>query len=190
MGAEPRPYSPEYGAAPFPNGTRAHRCTAGPLARGMRRSHRAIRSFRSITVLRKRSERRVFRRGSPGASLPSFAALRKKVAPAGAKEPSSCPRPRHSGQSSGLLRIRRLSLRFVSLSRRLRRADFFAAKEIAKETAKGNLSRRRFPLESFPIGQGAAAPLRSPGVYGGRETKNVRRRTGGTDCHTRCAGAQ
>ena len=34
--------------------------------------------------------------------------------------------PRRSGQSSGLLRIRRLSLRFVSLSRRLRRASFFA----------------------------------------------------------------
>jgi len=39
------------------------------------------------------------------------------------------------------------------------------AKKSAKETAKGNLSRRRFPLESFPIGQGAAAPLRSPGDY-------------------------
>ncbi len=57
-----------------------------------------IRSFHSITVLRKRSERRVFRRGSPGASLPSFAALRKKVAPAGAKQPSSKPPSRRSGQ--------------------------------------------------------------------------------------------
>ena len=61
--------------------------------------------------------------GSPGAPLPSFAALRKKVAPAGAKEPSSCSRPRRSGQSSGLLRIRRLRLRFVPLSHRLRRAS-------------------------------------------------------------------
>ena len=51
-------------------------------------------------------------------------------------------------------------------------------KKSAKETAKGNLSRRRFPLESFPIGQGAAAPLRSPGVYGGRWTRNERREFG------------
>ena len=67
-GPQPRPYSPEYGAAPFPNGTRAHRCAAGPLARGMRKSHRAIRSFCSITVLRKRSERRALRRGPPEAT--------------------------------------------------------------------------------------------------------------------------
>jgi hypothetical protein len=33
-------------------------------------------------------------------------------------------------------------------------------------------------LESFPIGQGAAAPLRSPGVYEGRGTKDERRKTG------------
>ena len=103
-GRIPRPYSPEYGAAPF------GRCWKIPAKRPSqieticfdlkRRNHRAIRSFRSITVLRKRSERRVFRRGSPGAPLPSFAALRKKVAPAGAKCPSSYPRPRRSGQSS------------------------------------------------------------------------------------------
>ena len=55
-----------------------------------------------------------------------------------------------------------------------------------KKTAKGNLSRRRFPLESFPIGQGAAAPLRSPGVYGGRGTRDGVW-TGKTDCHSRCA---
>ena len=60
------------------------------------------------------------------------------------------------------------------------------AKKSAKETAKGNLSRRRFPLESFPIGQGAAAPLRSPGVYGGRGTRDGVW-TGKTDCHSRCA---
>ena len=59
--------------------------------------------------------------GSPGASLPSFAALRKKVAPAGAKPPPSTPRPRRSGQFSGPLRIRRLRLLFVPLSCRLRR---------------------------------------------------------------------
>ena len=103
-GPQPRPYSPEYGAAPV------GRCLKIPAKRPSqietnrfdlkRRNHRAIRSFHSITVLRKRSERRVFRRGSPGAPLPSFAALRKKVAPAGAKCPSSYPRPRRSGQSS------------------------------------------------------------------------------------------
>ena len=43
--------------------------------------------------------------------------------------------------------------------------------ESRQRHAKGNLSRRRFPLDSFPIGQGAAAPLRSPGVYEGRGTK-------------------
>ena len=46
---------------------------------------------------------------------------------------------------------------------RLRATPFLLAeKKWGKETAKGNLSRRRFPLESFPIGQGAAAPLRAP----------------------------
>ena len=40
--------------------------------------------------------------GSPGAPLPSFAAQRKKVAPAGAKQPSSCLRPRRSGQNPRL----------------------------------------------------------------------------------------
>ena len=67
MGAEPCPYSPEFGAAPF------GRCLKIPAKRPSqieticfdlkRRSHRAIRSFRSITVLRKRSERRELRRG-------------------------------------------------------------------------------------------------------------------------------
>ncbi len=51
--------------------------------------------------------------------------------------------------------------------------------ESRQRHAKGNLSRRRFPLESFPIGQGAAAPLRSPGDYGGRRTMDGRR--GGLD---------
>ena len=89
--------------------------------------------------------------GPPGASLPSFAALRKKVAPAGAKPPPSTPRPRRSGQihvpviaklvripavairipiqilsrrngqSYKSLRIRRSPLRFLTPSRRLRR---------------------------------------------------------------------
>ena len=52
-----------------------------------------------------------------------------------------------------------------------------AQRKRRKKCAKGNLSRRRFPLESFPIGQGAAAPLRSPGVRGGRETEDERRKT-------------
>ena len=53
--------------------------------------------------------------GSPGAPLPSFAALRKKVAPAGAKHPPSKLPSRRSAQSSGPLRIRRLPLRFATL---------------------------------------------------------------------------
>ena len=67
-GRIPRPYSPEYGAAPF------GRCLKIPAKRPSqieticfdlkRRSHRAIRSFHSITVLRKRSEQRALRRGS------------------------------------------------------------------------------------------------------------------------------
>ena len=61
--------------------------------------------------------------GSPGAPLPSFAALRKKVAPAGAKHPPSKLPSRRSAQSSEPLRIRRLSLLLFSLSRRLRRAS-------------------------------------------------------------------
>ena len=71
-GRIPRPYSPEYGAAPF------GRCWKIPAKRPSqieticfdlkRRSHRAIRSFRSITVLRKRSERRALRRGPPEAT--------------------------------------------------------------------------------------------------------------------------
>ena len=61
--------------------------------------------------------------GSPGASLPSFAALRKKVAPAGAKHPPSKLPSRRSAQSSGLLRIRLLPLLFVLSPRRLRRAS-------------------------------------------------------------------
>ena len=86
-----------------------------------------------------------------GAPLPSFAALRKKVALTGANDPSFCPRLRRSGDQLPLgeagakrlmrgtpaaainvpdfLRIRRSPLRFVTLSRRLRRASFFAAKD-------------------------------------------------------------
>ena len=179
MGAEPRPYSPEYGAALF------SRCLKIPAKRPSqietnrfdlkRRSHRAIRSFRSITVLRKRSERRALRRGSPGASLPSFAALRKKVAPAGAKEPSSYPRPRHSGQSSGLLRIRRLSLRFVSLSRRLRRASFFARpKKEAKEMRQREPIPKAVPFGILPHRPGGCGPLEIPRGF----TKDERREFG------------
>ncbi len=53
-----------------------------------------------------------------------------------------------------------------------------AQRKKRKKCAKGNLSRRRFPLESFPIGQGAAAPLRSPGIHGRRDKGDGRRETG------------
>ena len=113
--------------------------------------------------------------GSPGASLPSFAALRKKVAPAGAKEPSSCPRPRHSEQSSGLLRIRRLSLRFVSLSRRLRRASFFARpKKEAKEMRQREPIPKAVPFGILPHRPGGCGPLEIPRGF----TKDERREFG------------
>ncbi len=80
----PRPYSPEYGAAPF------GRCLKIPAKRPSqietlrfdlkRRSHRAIRSFRSITVLRKRSERRALRRGSLWRFLSPISLAAKKSA--------------------------------------------------------------------------------------------------------------
>ena len=61
-----------------------------------------------------------------------------------AKSPRPVPvfRPRRSGQSSKSLRIRRSPLRLATLSRRLRRADFFAAKEIGKR------NRQREPRRS------------------------------------------
>jgi hypothetical protein len=83
-GRIPRPYSPEYGAAPF------GRCLKIPAKRPSqietmcfdlkRRSHRAIRSFRSITVLRKWSERRVLRRGSLWRFLSPLSLAAKKAA--------------------------------------------------------------------------------------------------------------
>ena len=85
MGAEPCPYSPEFGAAPF------GRCLKIPSIRPSqieticfdlkRRSQRAIRSFRSITVLRKRSERRELRRGPLWRFLFPISAKRNGVAP-------------------------------------------------------------------------------------------------------------
>ena len=124
--------------------------------------------------------------GSPGASLPSFAALRKKVAPAGAKSPRPVPVPAAAGNPPPLyvFAVRLCGSQFCPVASG--GPISLPPKKSAKETAKGNLSRRRFPLESFPIGQGAAAPLRSPGVYGGRGTRDGVW-TGKTDCHSRCA---
>ena len=131
-GGSPRPYSPEYGAAPF------GRCLKIPAKRPSQietmcfdlksRSHRAIRSFRSITVLRKWSERRVLRRGSLWRFLfPVSFPLKETGSRRSAKSPRPVPvfRPRRSGQSSKSLRIRRSSLRLATLSRRLRRTHFF-----------------------------------------------------------------
>ena len=133
--------------------------------------------------------------GSPGASLPSFAALRKKVAPAGAKYPSSYSRPAAAGKTpvsviAKPVRTPAVAIRFPSPRRNGRFSERAADSPLAcairppcpvasggllsrrgesrQRHAKGNLSRRRFPLESFPIGQGAAAPLRSPGIHGRR----------------------
>ena len=114
--------------------------------------------------------------GSPGASLPSFAALRKKVAPAGAKYPSSCSRPRHSGLTSSLLRIRRLRLLFAPSSRRLRRADFFAAKEIGERNRQREPIPKAVPFGILPHRPGGCGPLEIP--RDSRETGDGRRETG------------
>ena len=59
--------------------------------------------------------------------------LKEMGSPAGETLPS-CSRPRRSGQSMGPLRIRRSPLRFVFLSRRLRRLAFFVRpKNVTKE---------------------------------------------------------
>ena len=75
---------------------------------------------------------------------------------------------------TGFPRLRRLLLHFVSLSRRLRRAAFFAAKESGERNRQRGPIPRRSPLESLPDGQGGPAPLDSPaGVYGGRRTGDI-----------------
>ena len=108
--------------------------------------------------------------GSPGASLPSFAALRKKVAPAGAKYPSSCSRSRRSGLTSSLLRIRRLRLLFAPSSRRLRRADFFAAKEIGERNRQREPIPKAVPFGILPHRPGGCGPLEIPrGLRGTRD---------------------
>ncbi len=106
-GGIPCPYSPEYGAAP------CGRCLKIPAKRPsqiethrfdlMRRSHRAIRSFRSITVLRKRSERRALRRGSLWRFLfPVSFPLKETGSRRSARSPRPVPvfRPRRSGDLS------------------------------------------------------------------------------------------
>ena len=120
--------------------------------------------------------------GRRGGSLPSFAALRKKVAPAGAKYPSSCSRPRRSGLTSSLLRIRRLRLLFTPSSRRLRRADFFAAKEIGERNRQREPIPKAVPFGILPHRPGGCGPLEIPrgsqGTRdGGRETEGERRKT-------------
>ena len=47
-----------------------------------------------------------------------------------------------------------------------------AEKKRGKETARGDLFRGGSLWTPSPTTKGAAAPLRSPGVYGGRETKD------------------
>ena len=111
----PRPYSPEYGAAPF------GRCWKIPAKRPSqieticfdlkRRSHRAIRSSRSITVLRKRSERRALRRGPLWRFLfPISFPLKEMGSRRSAKTPVQTYVPAAAGNPPGRLRIRRLSL--------------------------------------------------------------------------------
>ena len=108
-GRGPRPYSPEYGAAPF------SRCLKIPAKRPSqieticfdlkRRSHRAIRSFRSITVLRKRSERRALRRGPLWRFLsPISFPLKEMGSRRSAKRSRPDHRPRRSGLTSPPLR--------------------------------------------------------------------------------------
>ena len=102
-----------------------------------------------------------------------------------AKSSRPVPVPAAAGNSPGLCGF--AFCLFYSFSRPVASGGLLSRRgESRQRHAKGNLSRRRFPLESFPIGQGAAAPLRSPGVYGGRGTRDGVW-TGKTDCHSRCA---
>ncbi len=124
-----------------------------------------------------------------------FSAKRNGVAPQREK-PSSCSRPRRSGlaspggswreatdegnprrsgQSSGPLRIRPLSLQFIPMSRRLRRASFFARpKKEAKEMRQREPIPKAVPFGILPHRPGGCGPLEIPQGFAGDE----RRRTG------------
>ena len=115
-----------------------------------------------------------------------FSAKRNGVAPQREK-PSSCFRPRRSGRFSERAADSPLACAIRPPCHVASGGLLSRRGESRQRHAKGNLSRRRFPLESFPIGQGAAAPLRSPGVYGGRETGVW---TGAADCHSPFGASQ
>ena len=84
--------------------------------------------------------------------------------------------PRRSGQSSGPLRIRPLSLQFIPMSRRLRRADFFAAKEIGKRNRQREPIPKAVPFGILPHRPGGCGPLEIP--RGLRGTMDEKRETG------------
>ena len=121
-----------------------------------RRSHRAIRSFRSITVLRKRSERRVLRRGPPEATGQGNETQTQAANP---QKPGGLP------AAAGT----RVWTRVVSLLRE--RPSFAARRKKAKARPREPISRR-FPWESLPDDQGGSAPIGFPTF--GRETKVLR----------------
>ena len=122
-----------------------------------------------------------------------FSAKRNGVAPQREK-PSSCSRPRRSGlaspggswreatdegnprrsgQSSGPLRIRPLSLQFIPMSRRLRRASFFARpKKEAKEMRQREPIPKAVPFGILTHRPGGCGPLEIPRGLRGRRTRD------------------
>ena len=148
-----------------------------------RRSHRAIRSFRSITVLRKRSERRALRRGSLWRiSFASFFGRAKKEARRRRRDretkrrdkrrirrsPENCPLRRGRKQDEGFSRCGATPF-------------LLAEKKRGKETARGDLFRGGPLKNPSPTTKGAAAPIGFP-TFG--------RETGGYDGQefSRCGG--
>ena len=174
-GPQPRPYSPEFGAAPI------GRCWKIPAKRPSqieticfdlkRRSHRAIRSFRSITVLRKRSERRALRRGSlwrflSPLSLAAKKAARRRRRDRGTKrrdkgrirrEPEDCPLRRDGSLDEGC---------FAPAG-----ATFFRSAAKAGKDAPGEPFHKGSPGPLLTAK--GLRPIGSPArVYGGRKTKD------------------
>ena len=140
-----------------------------------RRSHRAIRSFRSITVLRKWSERRVLRRGSLWRFLFPVSFPPKET---GSRRSVKSPRP-NSRLSSPLRRaIVRVSAdsplasAFRSAVPSPPAGTFLCSpKERYQRNALKGTCAGAVPLRIPPrLPRGLRPPLDPPGAYGGRET--------------------
>ena len=134
-----------------------------------RKGNEAIRSFHGAYGNRGNGASAVCSDAVPRRAFAYF----RRAAKAGRPQ-AKCPRPALVPASAGnrpkLFRIRRWSLLFVPLSRRLRRASFF----------EGQRKRQKRPpegtyFEAVPSGlpprrpRGPRPPLDSPGAYEGRE---------------------